>query len=383
MLPLESSARPVAGAGADAVLLAHVGGNLDGNLAEALVGIGGRVIGDGVGVAERLADGFEGFHLPLPGSGEEGLAAGALRDALEDAGGDGILVDLVGGDDVDGDAFVLGHGPHIVGSEGAGTVTALGEGVTERAVGELVAWQSGASGSYAEHVTLRVASAVPVPRGIDQTVAAALLLQGLTAHYLVDSTFPVSAGQDILVHAGAGGVGLLLTQLAVARGARVITTVSTEQKAELSRAAGASDVIRYDELADLARDLPAAVRKLTAGAGVHTVFDGVGRTTFDASLASLRRRGGLALFGAASGPVPPVDPQRLNAAGSVYLTRPTIGDYTATREELARRARELFESVAAGTLDVRIGATFPLMAAAAAHRALEGRATTGKVLLIP
>jgi NADPH2:quinone reductase len=273
--------------------------------------------------------------------------------------------------------------PHIVGSEGAGVVTAVGSGVQNLSTGDRVCWQSAGSGSYAEQVTLRADAAIPVPDGMDLTVAAALLLQGLTAHYLVDSTFPVTAGQDILVHAGAGGVGLLLTQLAVARGARVITTVSTQQKADLSRAAGAGDVIRYDQLADLTRDLPPIVRDLTAGAGVHTVFDGVGRTTFDASLASLRRRGGLALFGAASGPVPPVDPQRLNAAGSVYLTRPTIGDYTATRDELLRRTSELLAAVAAGTLDVRIGATFALADAAEAHRALEGRGTTGKVVLLP
>src|SRR5659263_314160 len=170
------------------------------------------------------------------------------------------------------------------------------------------------------------------------------MLQGITAHYLATSTFPVRAGQQVLVHAGAGGVGLLLTQLAVARGATVITTVSTPEKAALSRAAGAAQVIRYDQLEDLTRDLPPLVRELSGG-GVHTVFDGVGRATFDASLACLLPRGGLALFGAASGPVPPVDPQRLNAAGSVYLTRPTIGHYTATRTELLHRSGELYAAV--------------------------------------
>jgi NADPH2:quinone reductase len=270
--------------------------------------------------------------------------------------------------------------PHVPGSEGAGVVEAVGREVREFAVGDLVAWASAPS-SYAELVVVPEIVALRVPDGVGDEVAAALPLQGLTAHYLVTSTFPVEAGQDVLVHAGAGGVGLLLTQLAAARGARVITTVGTPEKEALSRAAGASEVIRYTELGDLTEDLPAIVRELTGGRGVHTVFDGVGRSTFDASLASLRRRGGLALFGASSGPVPPFDPQRLNAAGSLFLTRPTLGHHTATREELTWRAGELFDAVAAGTLDVRIGATFPLMEAADAHRALEGRATTGKVLL--
>jgi NADPH2:quinone reductase len=272
--------------------------------------------------------------------------------------------------------------PHVVGAEGAGTVVAIGADVVGYAVGDRVAWCDGA-GSYADLVAISADRALAVPAGVSDLVAAALPLQGLTAHYLATSTFPVSAGQDVLVHAGAGGVGLLLTQLAVARGARVITTVSTRAKEELSRAAGASDVVRYTELADISRELPAIVRDLTGGAGVHTVFDGVGRVTFDASLASLRRRGGLALFGGSSGPVPPVDPQRLNAAGSVYLTRPTLGHFIATRDELAARADELFALVTNGSLDVRVGATFSLADAAQAHSALEGRATTGKVLLVP
>ncbi|HWS58665.1 MAG TPA: quinone oxidoreductase, partial [Actinotalea sp.] len=227
------------------------------------------------------------------------------------------------------------------------------------------------------------AQAVPVPPAVDLDVAAAVLLQGATAHYLVDSTFPVRPGQDVLVHAGAGGVGLLLTQLAVARGARVLTTVSTGAKAELSREAGAEEVLRYDLLEDLTRDLPTWVREHTGGAGVHTVFDGVGRATFDASLASLRPRGGLALFGGSSGPVPPLDPQRLAAAGSVYLTRPTLGHYVATRDELLRRTSDLFGAIARGALDVRVGARYPLDRAPDAHRDLESRATTGKLLLLP
>ena len=201
--------------------------------------------------------------------------------------------------------------------------------------------------------------------------------------YLVASTFPVVAGHDVLLHAGAGGVGLLVTQLAAARGARVISTVGSPDKELLARAAGATDVIRYRELSDLATELPALVRELTGGRGVDVVYDGVGKDTFDASLASLAGRGTLVLFGASSGQVPPVDLQRLNAAGSLYVTRPTLGDYTATRDELLWRATELFGAAAAGALDVRVGATFPLADAADAHRALEGRATTGKVLLLP
>ena len=272
--------------------------------------------------------------------------------------------------------------PHVVGSEGAGVVTAVGQGA-DLAVGDRVVWAHGSSGSYASAAVLDADAAVPVPDGVDLATAAAVLLQGLTAHYLVDATFPVTAGQTVLVHAGAGGVGLLLTQLAVARGARVLTTVSTAEKADLSRGAGADVVLRYDAMADLTTELPAAVRDLTGGEGVHTVFDGVGRATFDASLASLRRRGGLALFGASSGAVPPVDPQRLNTSGSLYLTRPTLADHIATREELLTRSAAVLGAVADGTLRVRVGATFALDDAAGAHRALEGRSTTGKVLLVP
>src|SRR5690606_35051629 len=188
---------------------------------------------------------------------------------------------------------------------------------------------------------------------------------------------------DVLLHAGAGGVGLLATQLTAARGARVITTVSTAEKEVLSRSAGAAEVVRYDLLDDLSTELPEIVRSLTAGLGVHTVFDGVGRATFDASLASLRRCGGLALFGGASGQVPPVDPQRLNRAGSVYLTRPSVWDYITPRAQLLERAGSLFDAVADGSLSVRISERFSLADAAKAHTALEGRASTGKVLLIP
>jgi NADPH2:quinone reductase len=272
--------------------------------------------------------------------------------------------------------------PHVVGSEGAGEVVQVGADVTTLAPGDRVAWAS-APGSYAELVAVPEAHALPVPPGVDDATAAALPLQGMTAHYLATSTFPLREGHDVLLHAGAGGVGLLLTQLAAARGARVIATVGSADKEALARAAGASDVIRYRELSDLTAELPALVRDLTGGRGVHVVYDGVGKDTFDASLASLARRGTLVLYGGSSGQVPPVDLQRLNAGGSLFVTRPTLGDHTATRDELLWRATELFDAVAAGALDVRVGATYPLADAADAHRALEGRTTTGKVLLLP
>lgn len=272
--------------------------------------------------------------------------------------------------------------PHVVGAEGAGTVTAVGEDVTGVEVGDRVAWLDGSTGSYADLAVVDAARAVPIAAGVDLDVAAAAMLQGATAHYLVADTAPVRSGQTVLVHAGAGGVGLLLTQLAAARGATVLTTVSTDAKAELSRTAGAADVLRYDRLDDLAEQLPAWVRE-HAPDGADTVFDGVGAATFDASLASLRVRGTLALFGGASGAVPPFDPMRLERGGSLYLTRPTLRHYVTTRSELVARTDDLFALIAAGDLSVRVGARFPLAEAADAHRALEGRATTGKVLLIP
>ncbi len=269
--------------------------------------------------------------------------------------------------------------PHVPGSEGAGVVIAVGDGATDLAVGDRVAWADSPA-SYAELVRVKAARALRVPDGVGLDIAAALPLQGLTAHYLVSSTYPVQAGDTILVHAGAGGVGLLLTQLATVRGARVITSVSSSDKEQLSRAACAAEVIRYDLLHDLTAELPRLVREL-AGGGLPVVYDGVGRSTFDASLACLRRRGVMVLFGAASGPVPPFDIQRLNSGGSLYLTRPTLGDYIATTDELRGRADELFAAVLDGTLDVRIGNRYPLAEASAAHEALEGRATTGKVIL--
>lgn len=269
--------------------------------------------------------------------------------------------------------------PHVPGGEGAGVVIAVGDGVGGLAVGDRIAWAD-APASYAELVRVKASRALPVPDGVELDTAAALPLQGLTAHYLATSTYPVGEADVALVHAGAGGVGLLLTQLATARGARVITTVSSAEKEALSRAAGTAEVIRYDQLDDLTTQLPPLVRELSGG-GVTVVYDGVGRATFDASLASLRRRGMLVLFGGSSGQVPPFDLQRLNAGGSLYVTRPTLAHYTVTTEELRGRADELFAAVLAGDLNVRIGARFALADAAAAHRALEGRETTGKVIL--
>jgi NADPH2:quinone reductase len=268
--------------------------------------------------------------------------------------------------------------PFVPGLEGAGRVREVGAGVTEFAVGDRVAWAN-PLGSYAELVAIPADEAVPVPDGVSDEAAVGAALQGMTAHYLLHDSHPVRAGEDVLVHAAAGGVGLLLTQWATRLGARVIATVSTAEKEELARGAGAAEVIRYTEVDDLA----AEVRALTGGAGVAAVYDGVGRDTFDASLASLARRGILVLFGASSGPVPPVDPQRLNAAGSVFLTRPKLHDHVATHDELTTRAAAVYAAVAAGELDVRIGHRYPLAEARTAHEDLQARRTTGKLLLQP
>lgn len=266
--------------------------------------------------------------------------------------------------------------PYVAGSEGAGVIVAAGDRVGGLRVGDRVAWAD-APASYAELVVVPADKAVPVPDGVAAPQAASALLQGMTAHYLLHSVYEAQPGETVLVHAGAGGVGSILTQLAVDRGVRVIATVSTDEKEALSRAAGAGEVLRYgDDLAD-------RVRALTGGAGVAAVYDGVGAATFEASLASLRIRGTLALFGAASGPVPPFDPQRLNGAGSLFLTRPTLAHYTRDREELLWRAGAVFAAIAGGTLDIRVGATYPLADAARAHRDLESRRTTGSIVLLP
>ena len=268
-----------------------------------------------------------------------------------------------------------GSAPFVAGVEGAGTVTAVGENVPEFSAGDRVAW-SNAPGSYAEQIALDATRAVPVPEDISPDVAAAVLLQGMTAQYLATSTYPVEIGDAVLVHAAAGGVGLLLTQIVKARGGRVIATTSTEQKAALARAAGADDVIGYDGFAERVRDL-------TEGAGVAVVYDGVGRATFDESLRSLRRRGTMVLYGAASGAVPPFDPMRLEREGSLFLTRPTLRHHTAERSELLELAGVVFGLVADGKLDVRIGGRYALDDASKAHEDLAARRTTGKLLLLP
>ena len=270
--------------------------------------------------------------------------------------------------------------PFVLGEECAGRVAAVGPGVTGLRRGDLVATVD-ARGAHATRAAVAADRAVPVPGSVDADTAAALLLQGMTAHYLLNSTFPVSPGTRLLVHAAAGGVGQLLVQLAKAKGATVVGTAGSAEKARIATALGADAVLRYDEIAESA-DLAAAVKD-AAGGGVDVVYDGIGQATFEASLASLRRRGMLVLFGAASGPVPPFDLQRLNAAGSLFVTRPTLRHYVATREELEWRAADLFDAVLTGTLRVEIGARYPLTDAAEAYRALEGRRTTGKVLLVP
>ena len=267
--------------------------------------------------------------------------------------------------------------PFTPGGEGVGRVAAVGRDVSGVKPGDRVASTS-LRGSYAELARVPVDKLVPVPDEVETSVAAAVLLQGLTAHYLATSTYPLAQGSWCLIHAAAGGVGLLLCQIAKARGARVIGTVSTEEKAALATQAGADHVVLYTR-----QDFVSEARRLTGGHGVSVVYDSVGKTTFEGSLNSLAPRGMLVLFGQSSGPVPPVDPQVLNTKGSLYLTRPTLTHYTASSSELLTRARDLFAWMEAGKLQVRIDRTFPLADAAAAHRALEGRETKGKVLLLP
>jgi NADPH2:quinone reductase len=265
--------------------------------------------------------------------------------------------------------------PYTPGSEGAGVVIAIGSDVTRFAAGDRVAWASG-SASYAERVRLPEALAVAVPDGVGLDVAAAVGLQGMTAHYLTRDTFPLEAGDRCLVHAGAGGVGLLLIQMAKRLGAEVFATVGSAEKAEIAAAAGADHVILYNEV-----DFGAEVERIAGPRPFDVVYDGVGEAVFSRSLALLRRRGMMVTFGNASGPVEPLSPLVLTRSGSLFLTRPTLFDYVATREELERRADDLFSWISAGSLHVRIGARVPLAHAAEAHRLIESRATTGKVLL--
>ena len=297
------------------------------------------------------------FRAPEPGAGELLVETAAIgvnyRDVYERK--------------IPGYAGPL---PRIVGVEGAGTVRAVGAGVEELRPGDRVAWIH-APGSYAEQVVVSAEKAVPVPDGVSEEQAAAVLLQGITAQYLSSSTYPVGEGEWIVVHAAAGGVGLLLTQLVRLRGGRVLATTSNEEKAELARGAGAEEVVGYDEFLERAGALEVAA-----------VYDGVGAATFDAGLEALRPRGTMVLYGAASGQPSPVEPGRL-AARSLYLTRPQLAHYTATRAELLALAQAVLELVAERKLDVRIGARYPLEEARRAHEDLESRRTTGKLLLVP
>ena len=266
--------------------------------------------------------------------------------------------------------------PFVAGLEGAGVVSAVGEGTVEVAPGDRVAW-CGGQGSYAERCALDATGVVPVPHSIPLEVAAAAMLQGLTAHYLVVDTFPLKPGHRCLIHAGAGGTGLLLIQMAKRLGAEVFTTVGTPAKGELAAGAGADHVILYNDV-----DFAEAITDIAGPRPLDVVYDGVGAAVFDASLGLLRRRGTMATFGNASGPVPPVAPLRLSQEGSLYLTRPTLWDHVSERADLLARSQDLFGWIAEG-MDVRIGLELPLAEAAEAHRRLEGRATTGKILLRP
>jgi NADPH2:quinone reductase len=268
--------------------------------------------------------------------------------------------------------------PFTPGQEAAGTVTALGAGITGFGVGDRVACYHAGLAAYAEFALAPADRAIKLPEEVSAKQGAAVMLQGMTAHYLATSTYPLKPGDACLVHAAAGGVGLLLCQIAKRRGARVIGTVSTEAKTALAREAGADEVIRYAE-----QDFEEEVKRLTGGAGVQVVYDSVGQTTFDKGLRSLARRGMMVLFGQSSGPVGPLDPQLLNQRGSLYLTRPHLAHYVATRDELVRRSGDLLGWVQDGTLQLRIEHEFPLARAADAHRELEGRRTAGKVLLVP
>jgi len=267
--------------------------------------------------------------------------------------------------------------PFTLGMESAGVVDAVGEGVTEVEIGDRVAYAM-ISGSYAEYAVVPAVKLAPLPSNLDSQSAAALMLQGMTAHYLTHSTYPLKDNETALVHAAAGGVGLLLVQIAKMRGARVIGTVSTEGKAQLAKQAGADEVILYTQA-----DFSAETKRLTGGAGVDVVYDSVGATTFEKSLDCLRPRGYLALFGQSSGPVPPVDPAKLASKGSLFLTRPSLPHYILNRAELLKRAGDLFNWTASGELKLRIDKTFSLTEAAEAHRLLESRKTTGKLVLVP
>jgi NADPH2:quinone reductase len=306
---------------------------------------------------------YEEVPLPEPGEGE-------ARVKIEAAGVNFIdIYHRIG--------RYQGALPLTLGQEAAGVVEAVGPNVTDIRPGDRVAYAS-VQGSYAEYAVVPAWRLVPIPDKMDAQHAAAIMIQGMTAHYLTFSTYPLKKGDTALVHAAGGGTGQLLVQIAKKRGARVIGTASTEEKAALAREAGADEVILYTQT-----DFESEVKRLTGGAGVDVVYDSVGKDTFDKSLNCLRRRGMMVLYGASSGAVPPLDPQVLNAKGSIYLTRPFLGHYTADRAELLGRVNDLFNWITAGELKVQIDKTFPLAEAAEAHRYLEGRQSKGKILLLP
>lgn len=311
--------------------------------------------------------------------GPEVLRSAEVPDAVADPGELLVATSAVGVNFID-TYFRTGRYPaelpYRPGVEGAGVVVEVGDGVTGWSVGQRLCWAD-VPGSYAELVAVPAGRALPVPDGVPDEVAGSSLLRGLTAHYLLDGSARPQPGETVLLHAGAGGVGLILTQLAKRRGLRVISVVSDDGKAELSAEAGADEVLRYGD------DLPARVRSLTEGRGVPVVYDGVGAATFEASLAATAVRGTVVLFGAASGPVPPFDLQRLNPAGSLSVTRPTLAHFIADPAELAWRSGDYLGALADGAVTVRVGQSYRLADAAAAHRDLEGRRTTGTTVLIP
>lgn len=267
--------------------------------------------------------------------------------------------------------------PLTLGLEGAGVIETIGTNVSQLSVGDRVAWKS-VPGSYAEYVVAKPSDVVKIPDNVETKTAAAVMLQGLTAHYLSNSTYPLSQNDTCLIHAAAGGVGLLLVQMAKMRGARVFGTTSTPEKAELARKAGADEVILYTE-----KDFEAEVKRLTDGNGLNVVYDSVAKATWEKSINCLKPRGYMVFFGNASGPVPPIDPLLLSQKGSIFMTRPTLNSYTLTAEEYLGRTNDIMGWIGSGKLDVRIGEEHPLADAAEAHRRLEGRKTTGKVLIVP
>lgn len=264
--------------------------------------------------------------------------------------------------------------PFRAGVEGVGTVVKTGDGVGDFSVGDRVGWMAGGQGSFSDHALVAAAKAVPLPDDIDDEIAVAALMQGITAHYLTTDTFPVAAGDVVVVHAAAGGLGQILTQIAVLKGATVIGTTSTEEKAEIARANGAAHVFGYEDFAE-------RVREVTDGEGASVIYDGVGATTFAGDLEAVRTRGTIVVVGNASGPVPPVDVNTLNTSGSLFLTRPTVADHVRTPEELRAHTDEIFAWIRSGELKVSIGRRFPITEVAAAFEALESRATTGKIVL--